>query len=86
MEVTLTPDQEAFIQHRVSAGVYATADEAVRAAIALLEEREGGVLGDGTPFRPNAETVEAMMAARRGEFVGEAGSVEELMADLHADD
>ncbi|MGD0797881.1 MAG: type II toxin-antitoxin system RelB/DinJ family antitoxin [Acidobacteriaceae bacterium] len=34
---------------------------------------------------PNAETVEAMKAARRGELV-KVGNVEELMADLHADD
>ena len=37
------------------------------------------------PLIPNAETVEAMKAARRGEVV-KVGSVEELMADLHADD
>ena len=34
---------------------------------------------------PNAETIEAMKAARRGE-VTTVGSVEGLMADLHADD
>ena len=33
---------------------------------------------------PNAETVEAMKAARRGELV-KVGSVENLLADLHAD-
>jgi DNA-damage-inducible protein J len=37
------------------------------------------------PLIPNAATVEAMKAARRGELV-KVGSVEELMADLHADD
>ena len=37
------------------------------------------------PLIPNAETVEAMKAARRGEVVT-IGGVEELMADLHADD
>jgi DNA-damage-inducible protein J len=37
------------------------------------------------PLVPNAETVEAMMAARRGELKS-FGSVEVLMADLHADD
>jgi DNA-damage-inducible protein J len=37
------------------------------------------------PLIPNAETVEAMKAARRGEVV-KVGSVEELLADLHADD
>lgn len=37
------------------------------------------------PLVPNAETIEAMKAARRGD-VTTVGSVEELMADLHADD
>ncbi len=37
------------------------------------------------PLVPNAETIEAMKAARRGEVVT-VGSVEGLMADLHADD
>jgi DNA-damage-inducible protein J len=34
---------------------------------------------------PNAETVEAMKAARRGELV-KVGSIENLMDDLHAED
>jgi len=37
------------------------------------------------PVVPNAETIEAMRAARRGELVT-AGTVEDLLADLHADD
>jgi DNA-damage-inducible protein J len=37
------------------------------------------------PLVPNPETVKAMKAARRGELV-KLGSVENLMADLHADD
>jgi DNA-damage-inducible protein J len=37
------------------------------------------------PLVPNAETIEAMKAARRGDLVT-VGSVDELMADLHADD
>lgn len=36
-------------------------------------------------FRPNAETIEAMQEARRGETPS-FNSVEELMADLNADD
>ncbi len=35
-------------------------------------------------FRPNAETLAAMEAARRGEFAGE-GSVDDLFAELDAD-
>lgn len=37
------------------------------------------------PLSPNEETVEAMKAARRGELV-KVGSIENLLADLHADD
>ena len=37
------------------------------------------------PLVPNAETVEAMQAARRGDVV-EVGDPEDLMADLNADD
>jgi DNA-damage-inducible protein J len=36
-------------------------------------------------FEPNAETVAAMEAADRGEFVT-VGSIDDLFADLHADD
>jgi DNA-damage-inducible protein J len=36
------------------------------------------------PLTPNEETIEAMLAARRGEMV-EVGGVEHLLADLHAD-
>lgn len=35
---------------------------------------------------PNAATVRAMEAARRGELSGPFNSVEELLADLYADD
>jgi DNA-damage-inducible protein J len=37
------------------------------------------------PLVPNAETIEAMKAARRGELVA-AASLDELMSDLDADD
>jgi len=37
------------------------------------------------PLAPNAETIEAMRAARRGELVT-VGSTDELLASLNADD
>lgn len=37
------------------------------------------------PLVPNAETIEAMRAARRGDLVT-VGSVDDLLADLNADD
>ena len=42
MEVHLSPEQEAFIQQRVRAGRFTTADKAVQEAVALLEEQESG--------------------------------------------
>jgi antitoxin component of RelBE/YafQ-DinJ toxin-antitoxin module len=41
--------------------------------------------GEGLPFSPNAETVEALEAAGRGE-VFSADTVEEFLAALNADD
>lgn len=40
LTVTLTPELEAFIQERVASGRFATAGEAVREGLQLLEERE----------------------------------------------
>lgn len=39
-----------------------------------------------SPLVPNAETIEAMEAARRGEFLQEFDGVDALMNDLNADD
>jgi hypothetical protein len=38
------------------------------------------------PIVPNAETIEAMEAARRGELSGPFNTVEELLADLNSED
>ncbi|MEA2639098.1 MAG: Bacterial antitoxin of ParD toxin-antitoxin type system [Chloroflexota bacterium] len=40
MEVRLTPDQQALIQHAVESGRLHNADEAVQEALSLWEERE----------------------------------------------
>jgi DNA-damage-inducible protein J len=37
------------------------------------------------PLVPNSETIDAMKAARRGDLMT-VGSVDDLLADLHADD
>jgi DNA-damage-inducible protein J len=37
------------------------------------------------PLVPNQETIDAMLAARRGDLET-VGSMDDLMADLHADD
>lgn len=40
MEVTLTPDQEAFVRQAIASGRFGRAEDAVREALALWEERE----------------------------------------------
>ena len=45
----------------------------------IAAKKEGALI-------PNAETIEAIEAARRGELSGPFNSVDELMTHLHADD
>jgi len=40
MNVELTPDQRAFVQRAIESGRFTRAEEAVREALALWEERE----------------------------------------------
>jgi antitoxin ParD1/3/4 len=40
LTITLTPELETFVQERVASGRFATAGEAVREGLHLLEERE----------------------------------------------
>ena len=64
------------------------AEEGLTLADALRMLLVATVRDRGLPVRyvrPNAETIEAMEAARRGELT-HAGTVEQLMSDLHADD
>jgi Arc/MetJ-type ribon-helix-helix transcriptional regulator len=42
MEVELTPEQQAFVQHAIATGRLHRPEEAVREALALWEEREAG--------------------------------------------
>ena len=64
----------------------------VGADLDLARPREEGRMrtaaGKALPFDPlvpNAETIEAMKAARRGDLVT-VGGVDDLLADLHTDD
>jgi len=71
---------------REATAIYAAAGLTLSDAIRIMLKRtvaERALPFD--PMTPNEETVEAMMAARRGELV-EVGSVEDLLADLHAED
>jgi DNA-damage-inducible protein J len=69
-----------------AAAIYASAGLTVSEVVRLLLIKtvaERALPFD--PFIPNGETVEAMLAARRGDLV-RVGGVDDLLADLHADD
>jgi DNA-damage-inducible protein J len=69
-----------------ASAIYAAAGMTVDEAFSLLLERtveEQSV--PFTAFRPNQETIDAMMESRQG-TLKKFSSLEDLMADLHADD
>jgi len=80
---------QATVDERVkdeATAIYAAAGLTLSEAFRIMLMR---TVAEGTPpfdpLIPNAETVEAMRAARRGDVV-KVGSVDDLLADLHADD
>lgn len=77
MNVSLTPELEAFVEQTVKSGRYASASEAVREGLRLLEEREAKFLrlkrdiedgiasGEGREFTEDvAEEIKAAGRAR----------------------
>ena len=86
---------------RASAVVRARIDEQVKEEAAAILGAAGLTISDAfrmmlvrtvaeralpfDPLVPNEETIEAMKAARRGDLVT-AGTVDDLLADLHEDD
>jgi DNA-damage-inducible protein J len=66
----------------VLADVGLTVSDAVRLMMTRIAQ-DGALPFD--PFVPNAETIAAMEEARAGNLV-HVGTIEELMADLNADD
>ena len=69
-----------------AAAIYAAAGLTLSDAFRMMLVRTVAVRAlPFDPLTPNEETVEAMKAARRGEVV-KVGSIENLLADLHADD
>jgi putative addiction module CopG family antidote len=77
MEVTLTPDQQAFVRQAIESGRLHDAEDAVREALALWEERE----------RKRAELLacideaEASLARGEGRMMDEE-STRELAAEI----
>jgi putative addiction module CopG family antidote len=73
MEVRLTPDQKAFIQHGIETGRFDRVEDAVREALSLWEERE----------RRRAEILAAVDVAEASLARGEGRSItEQSMREL----
>lgn len=73
MEVRLTPDQKAFIQHAIETGRFNRVEDAVREALSLWEERE----------RSRAEILAAVDVAEASFARGEGRSItEQSMREL----
>ena len=81
MSVRLTADSEALIREKVESGLYANADEVVKAAIRLLDRHDRkrqrllallaeGEEGEGIPYTPELRSElwqEALRRAKAGE-------------------
>ncbi len=84
---------EAIIETHVDPAMLAKAQAIYAAAGVTLENLVRNMIlktveDESVPmdfFRPNAETIEAIEAARRGEFEG-TGSMSDLFAELDAED
>ena len=74
MNVSLTPELEAFVERTVKSGRYGSASEAVREGLRLLEEREAKF----TRLKRDIE-----IGLNSGE--ARTGSFRELAAELHAE-
>jgi Arc/MetJ-type ribon-helix-helix transcriptional regulator len=77
MQVDITPDQQALIRHAIAAGRINTADEAVREALSLWEERERG----RAEFLARLDTARASIARGEGMPITQ-GSMRELAEDV----
>jgi putative addiction module CopG family antidote len=77
MEIRLSPEIAALVEADVAAGRFASADEYVAAAVALLHEREQGWNGE-TLEEFNAKLEESIAEAERGDVM----SMEEFREEM----
>ena len=67
MQVTLTPEMQAFVAEKVRAGQFASADEAVNLLLALVKEQEELTPSEVEELRAKLDP--AIAEAACGEFV-----------------
>jgi antitoxin ParD1/3/4 len=78
MNVSLTPELEAYVEGKVESGRYTSASEVVREALRLLEETEASRAEQLSAF--NRELARRLGALKRGEYV-DAQTVREHFAE-----
>jgi antitoxin ParD1/3/4 len=76
MNVSLTPELEAYVEGKVESGRYNSASEVVREALRLLEEAEGSRAEQLGAF--NRELARRLAALDRGEWVDAQTSRERI--------
>jgi antitoxin ParD1/3/4 len=82
MEINLTPELEEIVKGKIESGLYSSADEVVRKAVSLLDDRD-------TERERRLEDVRSKVAAgreqiERGQFQ-RYESMEDLMDEIEAD-
>ncbi len=77
MEVSLTPDQEAFVQQAIGTGRFHDSEDAVREALSLWEERER----KRAEFLATLEDAKASLARGEGRVITEQ-SMRELAEEV----
>ena len=63
MNVSLTPQLDAFIRRKVASGLYNNASEVIREALRLLVAREGPAAGGRSATPPERDAVRAALTA-----------------------
>ena len=76
LNVSLTPELEAFVQSRVASGRYQTASEVIREGLRLLEEREQA--REAALEEPRAKLRRGIAQAERGELLDGDSVFEEI--------
>ncbi|WP_072622651.1 type II toxin-antitoxin system ParD family antitoxin [Spirulina major] len=78
MAIALTPDQEQFVQNKLSSGQYGSADEVIAEALRLLEKRNRGYEAWLAQTREQVKVAQAELA--RGEGIESSQVIERLRA------
>lgn len=80
MNITLKPDQEAFIHAKLQSGQYQTVDDVIQEAFQLLDERDKAY--EQWVSETRAKVDEGIASLERGEGIDGGTFVNQLLAKL----